>query len=1095
MKGNNKGILGLMLVMAVVISCTEKRPYDTIYKGDLRLQTKSDVCNDEEYLYVPSTVEASRTTSATRPHWMGEAKRVRLVCAEHEIQVVEIDPEAQLNGNPTNQLPVLSIPMRHIDFKCTEDANGKCTNKEEENADIPWQRKGFVEIRPEEMKVQEVNWLPEQITNLFYPCFTPQGESLIVSKIEKDAINITLEKSFQTSVACAGDALEDLKQLGFRVRYHYSLVKLSSLKSADYKRVEYPRSEENTFGFFNTKTRKLDVDNNDMERGEKTYINRWAPGKKIVYHLSEGFAQPENQVFREATIAAVQSINQSLGRAGATIQIELQDYTPGLMTGDLRINSIVLEEDPLAAGVIGYGPTAADPVTGEIVHGRTVMYLGTLRKYIKYTYDEFARAKVEADLAATIAEKATANSSQQKITVGQELSKVRAPIEKQAIEQMKFAFHKAIKSDSNILTVADEARVSRAPANVSADKKFAVNRKLLKERAANPLLRKISRATLKDQVDFVMRKNCFFNADEINFNGAMEAAVLKLVEEMNGFAWIDLDEKAHAKIIETMTPFVWVPVLVHEMGHNLGLRHNFAGSEDKENYYSKDELASMGVSRPVKYSSVMDYAYTSTNELPVMGKYDVAALRYAYARQVELKDGSVVSVDKFHSTAGAELKEYKFCTDEHVDLNPNCNVFDEGTNFTEMAQHHIRSYKEGYKRVNFRNGRRSFSLMSDGAYAARLENNFGSLRRLFERYEDIKHTFGLADDSELWQSVDFLKDLKQATILSAQFFTEVLKTADLTCAVAAKAKPTEIIGVIGLRELSPSAISCFDEENVQLAEKYMVVGQGGKSFNSLKDPLSTNFYADQIDVRGIWIDKLMALEALTARKTGISTFDEFTDNFLDIADVNKEVEETLASLVTDETVSDVEFTTIFGQTGNIQLNVRFFNDQDIQNSHRIRIPLDGSVAQRFGLPNDNVTFQAMVLKSLRRELPSPEQIEDTTSLLNSVRVLPGRPMDGRPDSDYISIDLGVDRFFTLASSELSSLSMLSYEVVSTLDSIAPDKLEKIVAEVKAGKAAPKDATDAEKTAYQLGESVLDRYLEGGFQSKKYYSQVVRAMSI
>lgn len=142
------------------------------------------VPNDEEYLYVPSTVEASRTTSATRPQWMGEAKRDKAWCAEHEIQVVEIDPEAQLNGNPTNQLPVLSIPMRHIDFKCTEDANGKCTNKEEKMP-ISSQRKGFCRNPTRRNESSGSERLPEQITNLFYPCFTPQGESLIASKLKK----------------------------------------------------------------------------------------------------------------------------------------------------------------------------------------------------------------------------------------------------------------------------------------------------------------------------------------------------------------------------------------------------------------------------------------------------------------------------------------------------------------------------------------------------------------------------------------------------------------------------------------------------------------------------------------------------------------------------------------------------------------------------------------------------------------------------------------------------------------------------------------------------------------------------------------------
>ena len=42
----------------------------------------------------------------------------------------------------------------------------------------------------------------------------------------------------------------NLKSASFKVRYFYSLIKLSDLASPNYAKVEYPVEEHSTFGFF-----------------------------------------------------------------------------------------------------------------------------------------------------------------------------------------------------------------------------------------------------------------------------------------------------------------------------------------------------------------------------------------------------------------------------------------------------------------------------------------------------------------------------------------------------------------------------------------------------------------------------------------------------------------------------------------------------------------------------------------------------------------------------------------------------------------------------------------------------------------------------
>ena len=48
----------------------------------------------------------------------------------------------------------------------------------------------------------------------------------------------------------------------------------------------------------------------------------------------------------------------------------------------------MLVEDPITRGLLGYGPSLTNPLTGEIIHARTVMFPGVMKQTIIRTYDE-----------------------------------------------------------------------------------------------------------------------------------------------------------------------------------------------------------------------------------------------------------------------------------------------------------------------------------------------------------------------------------------------------------------------------------------------------------------------------------------------------------------------------------------------------------------------------------------------------------------------------------------------------------------------------------------------------------------------------------
>jgi hypothetical protein len=85
--------------------------------------------------------------------------------------------------------------------------------------------------------------------------------------------------------------------------------------------------------------------------------------------------------------------------------------------------------------------------------------------------------------------------------------------------------------------------------------------------------------------------------------------------------------------------------ILHEVGHTLGLRHNFKGS-----------LVPPGAS-VMDYSTVDDAIATGATP----GAYDVAAVRYLYALT-------------------PDAPTQPFCTDELIGIDPDCQQFDAGAN-------------------------------------------------------------------------------------------------------------------------------------------------------------------------------------------------------------------------------------------------------------------------------------------------------------------------------------------------------------------------------------------------------------------------------
>ena len=832
----SKKLIPALILTSLFVSCAKERSYDEVFKVAETHNLSDFPCGKDlksakEMLYVPMTMGTPRKVAQASPFYQGDTKVVKCAFTENGIEVLEIEQDDRFSDNSLNNSPVLTIPGEYKAYACTEDQYGDCTNTEKEENDLNWDQKDHFVPAFDDLKVKEVNML--DIANIEGDeCVTPQATKMVNYELAADGvINIELEKTYKlnSSWKCIRSNYfnDDLSSSSFKVRFFYSMVAIDKIASKDYKPLEYPIQDHDVYGYFKTEQSKLNGDF-DRQRNEITFLaNRWDPKKTVLkYYLSKSFNKPMNAPILNATYRSMHVMNKNLKSAGAGFQLEFiqQTEADNISPGDLRYSSLVLIDDPLANGLLGYAPSVKNPATGEIVQSHINMYGGVLKSGTKWVYDnavdvmidQKTKNKVEFNTDIKISTNAFASSPVPASLRAQNLG-VKS-VDSESIVKAEGKLSK-LSSFNNTAVVAHDH--SDALARVSGEE---LQKKLEKRMQNSVNLRQRFDAVMSGEVSGVDALDTKILKDQVKAQGyaldhsngpeffpiagtnkVVYPGLLRIKNILNAEGilkrWELLTESQKEEIKTVILVNRYVSTLVHEFGHSLGLRHNFAGSTDGDNFYSKSEAQILGLVDAPAYSSVMDYAFSEFNELGAFGKYDIAALGYAYSGSMKTKDGSLVKVnDKstlkaFRSTHNAKvntefekaakevgipddqianayemLKEastderyepkvravfasivkiadqkivdFKYCTDENAGLSSKCNRHDEGTTLVEIAKHKIERYKNSYKYRNFRNDRNNFSAHGEGDYVAARYNEFFYIRDLMEDYEFFAGIYG-----------------------------------------------------------------------------------------------------------------------------------------------------------------------------------------------------------------------------------------------------------------------------------------------------------------------------------------------------------------
>ena len=206
-------------------------------------------------------------------------------------------------------------------------------------------------------------------------------------------------------------------------------------------------------------------------------------------------------------------------------------------------------------------------------------------------------------------------------------------------------------------------------------------------------------------------------------------------------------------------------VAIHELGHNLSLRHNFYGSVDAAHIHEGDLS-----------SSVMDYVWSpyeaGTNR--TWGAYDEAALKWIYGTE-EVREEVMA-------------EDFLYCTDEHRFRSPLCRAHDLGITPSQIVLNAIERYDWLY---NFRNRRAYRKFWDTGWYNSQVASAIyplmrmwylaifdwggGGIQEVLKRQDQVDESRAVLTDQEYDEiSVDFYNDVSASIDLIMAFYDAVI---------------------------------------------------------------------------------------------------------------------------------------------------------------------------------------------------------------------------------------------------------------------------------------------------------------------------------
>ncbi len=589
--------------------------------------------------------------------------------------------------------------------------------------------------------------------------------------------------------------------------------------------------------------------------------------------------------------------------------------------GDLRYSFLHWVDRPQVQGPLGYGPSSQDPETGEIVSASAYIYGAALDTYTKFAVDSVRLANGQLDTDDLLSGK----------TISDVLAETARVSQARQGQKMTDAARAMVKSRTQALGSTREKRLIKVGAGIddqplAALKGSSIEKLLFNDDVlpavirgyrpgdippANVLDQAMTKPWLSSQAAEQRRSRfqTFANHGCVYMAEFADDAILGLAMQL------DKDKVPQSELFNRLRALIFRGLTDHELGHTMGLRHNFSASTDALNYsdefwrvretYPEQTWESEHKLSEFAYASVMDYGARFNSDVHGLGKYDSAAIRFGYGQMIDLIPDSY----EFHNqlrndlllwdysnlpllTAGIENvgeaktlllpygefvglwteqfrnlatnggsisifpeKPYKFCGDEY-EGNYDCKTWDLGANQREIISNVTNQFRNYYVFNAYKRGRTTWEIDN---YLVRLEE------RYFNRYSQAFQFFFFYSD---FIDVDFGADLFLASIDSLNALAAILQTPEpgLHCPTA----------------YSPTVATFPVNDRGALDPSVCLPGQAPVPL-SLPDakPFYIDFSDDyyyRITRAGSLYEKLEALLAITSTESRFFRIDDFADS-------------------------------------------------------------------------------------------------------------------------------------------------------------------------------------------------------------------------